>query len=540
MKTIYLVFDEVQISYPSHAFFLLSNKIKPYIPSLVMDEQQTIIIPELYGAGIEQWKIDILNDVRKYFSIFKGLEIKIGNNFPTGLQKENTNVVGYLKIHNDNDEILELIPNPIDKKWYPLRKFINFTIVKESAGFVFTGQGIGFSSPILGVIIHEIGHLLNLEHQGEAFDRLGPPRGSLYIPGEYALKNNDLWVPLMGGNTDEPDLEHWSNSDYFNSLKEQNDIKVILDTNSTIELIKKPPIDYKWSTGRNKSGSHPENLSNKTRKILKYVTKNDGDEIEGMLGYPFDFDIYAVLVEPGRLFIQATPENPETTSCSIEILTCDCQLDLKKYGIIKNLNDFGDAYPSFTPSHDFIYLENNSITAENYIYEEGAQNYSENKYPTSSSFTKDFEQTTLIFIKVAGGYLNVDPITKQPNKVRRGISQYGALGKYKLYINRLSKIPDGLKASCKQYHTCNGKYSFFTTKNFSILNEDPNGLRILKQKVVINKKIEEENFLVYGQPIDINAPDPTLPDGSPKGLYLPVIIDGECKKQEFVVGNNFS
>jgi hypothetical protein len=549
MKTIYIIFDEVEIL--TNNFFVwpgLAGTISKYsyLDCINLNENylrdndreklrlgQNITIPALFDVD----RIDFFNKIKKHFEIFN-LNFEIATAFPE--TPINTQNAGYIKIHNSIEDILNYVNNPNDQKWDPLKRLICY-YKQGVGGFANYRTGYAFCQPNIQGAVHEIGHLLFLDHQGN-FDL--PPEFGPVKANEYSDKNIDYWIPIMGGTAELPAIETWSNSDAIDgySLPEgvQNDIKLILDKNP-VNLIKKPPIDYKWPTGPVKKLEK----SSKTRKVLRYLTEEDGTQIEGMLGYPFDFDLYAILVKPGLFYAQVSPLDSDImNACSIEILTCDCQLDLKKYGISRILGDFGD-YPNYTIYHDLVYLENNSQDAKKYIFKNGEQEYAEFNLSARTSVMHSFQETALIILKVAGGYLNVDPVTKQPDKRRRGISQYGAVGKYKLQLNTLSWMPSSssilkLKASCSEYRTCgNGRVTLFETQTLDSAG-DENGLHTLKQKVITNGKIEEKNFLVYGKPIDINAPDPTFPDGSKKGLYLAVLIDDECKKQEFVVGYKMS
>lgn len=177
-------------------------------------------------------------------------------------------------------------------------------------------------------------------------------------------------------------------------------------------------------------------------------------------------------------------------------------------------------------NYDTIFMDN----AEKFVRVEGSNEF------LSSSVSEEMDDTTLIILKVAGGWDNPVNGDKQPTTNDIGISQYGALGRYKLQMNSPSFIPNNSAKFdiCESFGICNRQVTLLTT---SSLFGNSDGLHALKQQIITNGKIEEKNFIVYGKPIDRNAPTPKFPDGSTKGTYLPIFIDGECKKQEFIVGH---
>ena len=581
MKTIYLIFDEVRIPAGSHVGMHLAKDIAyadatnfPYCVDATVPifSNEDIILPAFITSNndplspilvdsLGKSRLDIFNKVKEYFQIFEDLHFEIANNFP--LNSWSVKNAAYIKIHNTYLEMSMF--NLTDDKWKPLKKFICRGIDKVR-GFILGFTGIGFCEGDARVIIHEIGHTLGLEHHGIITYGNEPtyPRGRPREILPYAGPNSDFWSPIMGQPTDAAVMS-WSNGDYINSTETKilnddeviqdgivnNDIKTILDK-SPVKLIKVPPKDYVWETKYNNPNSS-KNRSRKTRKLLRMLTKADGTHIGGMLGYPFDFDLYAILVRPGEFTAEAVPEYPEATSCSLEILACNCLFDLKKFGILETFfeDEFGGAYINGSTLHqkdssldplDFqcVYVEHNSREESKYIYQRNTQEFEPDEGPFTGFSSINMYETSLIILKVSGGYKNVDKNTKQPNVPDKGISQYGALGKYTLKLSKPSENtsqiagkPDGnfplSIGSCETYQVCSQtQYSLFP--DYTVLNPDTKGLHTLDLEVLINGKVQTKSFLVYGEPK--NRRD-RLPEN---GVFLDVIIDGECKKQEFVVG----
>lgn len=578
MKTIYLIFDEITIPVSSHVGQIVVNYINsadikdfpicaqlkigvPFtediiLPAFITTDPDPLNPILIKSPGLS--RLDIFNSVQEHFQIFKDLRFEIANNFP--LNPWNVQNAGYLKIHNTYEEMT--LFNLTDDKWKPAKRFICNGRGKI-LGFVIGDTGIGFSVANPDAIIHEAGHLLGLDHIGyHRYARETSPRGRRRETFELVGPNSDNWVPIMG-HSHLGGVFSWSNGDYIDAARSgpeefsnngviENDVKKIIETNP-VKLIKNPPKDYVWTTKYNNPNSS-KNRSRKTRKTLRVLKKTDGTNLGGMLGYPFDFDLYAILVRPGEFTAKAVPEYPEATSCSLEILACDCLLDFKKYRILENWieQDFGGIYreraikdDNWTPlvnggTLSLAYVEHNSREESKYIYQRNMQEFGlfESPYTGFSSIT--MHETSLIILKVSGGYKNVDRNTKQPNVINKGISQYGALGKYTLKLSKPSESNSGIIGrqdsargtlsigSCETYTSCSQSFSLFS--DYDVLLPDPKGIHTLDLEVITNGRVQTKSFLVYGEPK--NRRD-RLPE---HGVFLDVIIDGECKKQEFVVG----
>lgn len=534
---LYLIFNEIVISENSKVNLLIhmskerrhadgsDNRIPPTENQYYDPDTHTA--PLVFPAATID-KEAVLENTRKLFEIFD-INIQEATTLPDSWPGNDY----YMKIQpfivKKSDEFNSLAP-----KYYPYKRF---SWLRGREGAYINFRFALFTEVNRNTVetaytcAHEAGHLFGLGHQGDVRAPVELKQKDL----SYYGPRHNSWAPIMGDYYGK--FAQWSNSDYFPSSRNQNDINIM---RGYMDLKKEPPKDYEWKTGRrSKPSALPSKRGNskKTRKHIRYLTENDGTVIEGILGYPFDFDLYAILVRPGQFYAKVAPLNPViTTACSLEIMYCDCQLDLKKYGITKvSYGDFGEVWwpgDSSVPddryeNYDKIFMDN----AEKFVQVKGSNEF------VSSYVLEPFDSTTLIILKVAGGWR--DPVNedKQPTTDDIGISQYGALGRYKLQISLPSLIPNNSLTKleiCESFWTCNGEVTLLTTSSSFGGKED--GLHALKQKIITNGEIEEKNFLVYGQPIDINAPNPTFPDGSTKGIYLPVIIDGECKKQEFIVG----
>ena len=81
--------------------------------------------------------------------------------------------------------------------------------------FVFAGQGYD-GKIVSDIASHEVGHNLNLDHDGSASD-------GAYFQGRYDGKN---WAPIMGAGYYNG-IVQWSNGDYPNSSNPENDTALI-------------------------------------------------------------------------------------------------------------------------------------------------------------------------------------------------------------------------------------------------------------------------------------------------------------------------
>jgi hypothetical protein len=226
------------------------------------------------------------------------------------------------------------------------------------------------------------------------------------------------------------------------------------------------------------------------------------------------------------------------TDCEITHLKCKCEKDKQKNNLDMS-SDFGGTYssPGQTLSFQKILVGNDDIDLDldlDYAAEDGNMDAAD-----TPEMTITVPYTTLVYLKIRGD--NGSPVDSfdNPMQVDKSWSRYGALGQYKLEINGGqvldpgSDIPGG---HCEEFTYClNGntqKISLFVQDDKDSGNGDPNKLHVLENTAIINGESVEKKFLVYGQPIPINAPE------EPGKFYLTVLIDGECKKQEFVVGLN--
>lgn len=579
MITLHLVFNEVEFTPSSSVgiFLLPASKLYRHADGSdnaindynVQEEEERIRQAREQGfdAAFGYWDLDsntkkllipaarvnraeVLEKTQKLFEIFKNITVKESDTIPDSW---NVSTDLYMKIKPG------LLPgtqefNDLELKYHPFKrlKWVGFNTTEDffrgkdvpergvegvysSFGFALFTEVIGNASETAYVCAHEAGHFLGLGHQGDERHSVEVKQKDLSYYGS-SYTNQESWSPIMGYFYGR--LAQWSNSDYFPSSRNQNDV-YMMSRRSFSSLHKTPPKGYVWQTGRRgKPSGPPSKIGNtkKIRKLLRYLKEEDGTVIEGMLGYPFDFDLYAIVVKPGVFYASVTSNSNLPTPCSLEIISCECQLDLKKYGIIKNIYDFEtpwvadpsvyDAY-----SRDMIFMDN----AKKFVVTEGSQEY------PNSSILESINDTTLIFLKVAGGWKEPVNGDRQPTTDDMGISQYGALGKYKLQISAPSSIPSfGFIpfSKCEKFIICNNRRNIvlWTTERMGFGGSNT-GLHVLKQPTLINGEIEEKKFLVYGEPININDPLPRLPSGRPApGFYLKVIIDGQCKKQEFVVG----
>jgi hypothetical protein len=377
-------------------------------------------------------------------------------------------------------------------------------------------------------------------------------------------------------------LVQWSKGEYKNSNEQQDDINMLAEQ---FEWVKAPPNskNLKKSTQL----PFPNGLLGMTRN-LRHIVKGDlkeqADEpvhifsdfnlgstkipypgfkksIAGMIGYSYDFDVLKVLLKAGNyVFDLITPlQSPYYNS--FKILRSFTEVDEPPI-----TEDTGGTYPTpenILGKYEKIFYEEDPtiLDLQSYTpYPIGAYSITSDEYKGHrvQSLIWEIDVTTLIYIKIFGDkypYI-LDPDT--------GFSEYGSIGKYFFEINNyldyIRNIDNGnenilntntIPACFSQFFTTctgarhtmriDGKFingiSLFIKKTLSSNGgtEDQNGAHFLTVPVWMpdgdgsTGHVENIDFLVYGQPIDIDAEEP-------KGkYYLPVIINGQPKKQEFIV-----
>lgn len=130
-------------------------------------------------------------------------------------------------------------------------------------------------------ISHEVGHTLNLEHDGNA--------GNEYYDGHSA--GNEFWVPIMGS-ADSPTISQWSKGEYYQANRTEDDLAIISNNGLSFR-----PDDY----GNNSASAHAVTLNSEP------IT------LEGVIGNRNDIDVFEInFTDLGSLSIQSVVDNFST------------------------------------------------------------------------------------------------------------------------------------------------------------------------------------------------------------------------------------
>ena len=409
-------------------------------------------------------------------------------------------------------------------------------------------------------IVHEIGHLYGLDHQAD--DR--------YLLNDYYNLNNIRtdWSPIMG-KAEEVNLSQWSNTDYQHAMVSYyygdprfrrtfpyvNEVLTMI--NDGMKLKKHPGNNFKItfpgpSRGASKINTTKDNL------FARYMTSSDSRNIVGMIGYEKDYDIIKILLPKGTYTFEVEPynvglENVSMLKPRLEILYCQAEPNKPPSFVSEDL--LPDIW---IPEEGTIAAKKNKnifhkVVIENVIENDKEKNVhrtgttssktstanSSNYILTySSSLNLTLPQLTLVYVKILGNWEEpVDTGSKKPTEPDKGHSHYGSIGKYKFKLSKSSLIQDGNYSipygHFEKFETCNGEVWLLVSDGVTMGDPTKNNMWVLQLPSVVNGQIVTRGFIVYGQPLPLN--DRGV-DGS---FYLPVQINGECKKQEFIVGMNY-
>jgi hypothetical protein len=543
------------------------------------------ILPAYDFGGISIDKNYILQNVQKHFEIFdiEVLESSLPN-LPVawGRPQKDPNInpgPRYIKIlpTNVTPNFYSSLFNSLPSKFYPFKRAVwwqlkedsaifncampwnNFALIGFEFSLLFGGNDIKIlSDNLIGGILHELGHCYNLDHQGDRRYSPKTVQGSYY--GARSKRNPD-WAPIMGYVLSAPKFMQWSNTDYkhgvvatasqeFRTPAYANELVDMLQGGA--KLLKSPGYSFKATTpgpgSRGHRGATEKGTKTKDALYARYATST---ELFGMIGYEKDYDIIEVLVSKGfsQFTVQAdTTDNGNKSQLDtrIEVLYCQAHVgrpqgkpDSYYPDIwIPNKNDI----PGLKNKNIFhrVEMENDGNTSKpKNIHSIGSKS---DVYSSTVSVNTNY--LTMVYLKIMGNWSGtVNPVTKKPLEEDKGYSNYGSFGKYKLSIfgggnpiiikEESYSLPYG---RFEEFSYCkNGQYSteWLLVQHLGDSSQgDPSkeNMWVLELDTVNNGQIQKKKFIVFGEPIDINAEE------KPGKFYLPVIIDGKCKKQEFIVG----
>jgi len=422
---------------------------------------------------------------------------------------------------------------------------------------IFQGYNETFSSTteIARTIAHEVGHKFRLLHDGE-------------LPNTVYYEGHKDWGPIMGYAKDNKKLAQWSRGEYaaavhfgaFGNLSAmlgnlQNDLVIIgsdlgfikspKESISKTEVRAKDYEKYETRANQNLCWEYMDNLGVYTRVLSQedVMSFNGLRRIEGMIGFPGDFEILKILLPKGTYKFTIDPvfHNPESMlDIDMSILNCHCHRPKEKYPVNCNSEDLPTRYPTDLSSENFQCISFNNCLEES-KYDNFLITTPDNNSFTGITITSTLSYTQIVYLLIAG-----DKQTPIPD----GWSVYSSVGKYYLEI-----VKDGVNnpdvflqqpstaplpvCNCEEFSICNGtdgKVVLFTQEDEEdVGTENIAGAHIREYQVVVNGQLQTKKFLVYGPPLDLNT---DCPDGK---FCLPVYdpIEQTCVKQEFVVGGSW-
>jgi hypothetical protein len=568
-KTLRLIFDEATtVANGTNPYWMDAvrykidgtNNIISWSPSIQVHEQDSVDTPFVFPAY--PYDSNLIEAVKKYFDIFdvtvisapasffeaavanQGSDEYIIKLFPiyapgsaefNNLPVKYNNFKRYLRwLYRDDKNSTASLWVPLFSNGKPWPRRVGEAHVTRNYGTVNDNNKDTGNISIAGDIAHEFGHMFGLKHWGDnrAASDIKNRDGSYYGDADY---HNKDWSPVMGIQKNTLCFAQWANSDSYLQpfcTRLQDDVA---DIHLTASLIKKPS-ELSKKTKNNNWRLDFKDRAHKKQAI--FYTISAGNPLYGLLGYPYDYDVVKILFKKGSYKVKASPYNSmnRMTDCEITHLKCKCEKDKVKNNVDMS-SDFGDTYESPGQNLSFQKILVGNDEAEKDLIFDYAAKGGNMESASTPDLPIDTSYTTLVYLKIRGDNgLPVDD-DDNPTAVDKSWSRYGALGQYQLQIDTGgvldpgSDIPGG---HCEEFIYCsNGvtkKINLFVQDEKDSGSGDPNKLHVLENSAVINGEVVEKKFLVYGQPIAINAPE------EPGKFYLPVLINGECKKQEFVVG----
>jgi len=393
---------------------------------------------------------------------------------------------------------------------------------------------------------------------------------------EYYNVNNIRtdWSPIMG-KAEEVNLSQWSNTDYQHAIvsyyygdprsqatpgalsRKRRTFpyvnEMLLMINNGMKLKKHPGNNFKATPAGPFRGASKINTT-KDNLFARYMTSSDSRNVIGMIGYEKDYDIIKILLPKGTYTFEVEPYNVGSENVSmlkprLEILYC--QAELKPPSFVSE-----DLLPDiWIPEEGTIAAKQNKNIFHKVVIENNKEknvhsigttssktstaNPSNYILTYSSSLDLTLSQLTLVYVKILGNWEDpVDPGSKKPTRTDIGHSHYGSIGKYKFKLSKTSLIQDGNYSipygHFEKFETCYGEVWLLVSDGVTMGDPTKNNMWVLKLPCVVNAQIVTRSFIVYGQPLPL---DTRNVDGK---FYLEVEINGECKKQEFIVGMHYT
>jgi hypothetical protein len=377
------------------------------------------------------------------------------------------------------------------------------------------------------VAAHEIGHIFGLAHDTRGGSPYSNDDASYY-------RGHGVWTPIMGWTRNGNTLQQWAKNDYSLNTNSEDDILIISEQSDFI----KPPSknkglrqeslkffennsDYCWDD----KGYNIRTISNKDLVSSRYI--------EGMIGFPYDFDLLKFVLPHGTYDFTIDSDsvnNPGSIlDIQIDYINCNCEKSKEKISVKCDQDKLPGIYPSNSTCQCRPYdpcLSSSYSRSREFGMDDGFKN-------VTAKIT--IENTSIVYLRIRGGK------DKTPND---GWSRYSSVGKYRLEVKKNGVVPnfgteDLPVCNCEEFYYCkdgrNEKIILYTQEQGeSKGTANQAGAHIRETTAIVNGESKTAKFLVYGPPVSINTPDEPG-----KKFYLPIINNGICMKQEFVVGQDW-
>jgi hypothetical protein len=539
-----------------------------------------LIIPPMNinaaGAALDQ--NSIVQNIKKYFEIFN-VNIQVRSDLPF-----------YADMSNFRDQVVKILPprlftgtsdfNNLPAKYYPFKRVVWHHEKRDPDGqqemygaawdpynwsmLGFDAQNTANPIPYLPPaivkfvpgIVHEIGHLFDLDHQSS----VGNPSTPFE---EYHGGAHEGWSPIMGYTYDKP-LFQWSNTDYVNGVAQrnsylggrakgyQNDFDYM--NNRGLPLIKLPYSEFEATPPGPNFGSPSQGLSGPIDKepekdflIARYATLDDLTTIIGMIGFDKNYDIIKVLVPRGfkKFTVEPYLEGGELVSMlnpKIEILSCNCDLEFDKSS--RPVDDYTKPWKPNLPSNwsaKNIFHPVKIENKEEYISRSGTDKIVNNL--PASELEINTSYTTLLYLKISGNSKgSINSKNKKPLEANKGYSSFGSVGKYILKMSgpsiidtkNVSNLPIGRFEKFKVCKDGNIREEWLLVQNEddnSLGDSSKEGMHVVELPIIKNGTKENKKFIVFRKPL---SPSEEEKDGR---YYLTINNEGEfCQRQEFILG----
>ncbi len=410
-----------------------------------------------------------------------------------------------------------------------------------------------FKKELIGqTVAHELAHLMELRH-----DTRGGSPGSSDFDSYYA--GHGAWAPIMGNPQMEgiQILDQWAINEYSSNTNKENDIKIL---SADLKFLKPPCKTCDPADGYGRPNSYglekfallkdsecwdtvsALGSSMKFGYNVRLITKNDlksgskGNYIEGMIGFPYDFDLLKFILPKGsyEFKIDNTPaENlGSTLDPQIDIINCHCNKSKKDWDVACDQNMLPGLYPENINIQCIAY--DPCFSKDNPSEYTVSKNFGEEDSFSAVRATVSLSNRSIVYVRIRGG---------KEQTPDTGWSRYGSVGKYKLIVSKnggtfqTTDLPSDPipECHCKEFKVCDIKGNkgervlYIQDENENSSTQNQAEAHIKEYDIILEGKRQKQKFLVYGEPLPLDAPE--------DGKFCIIVVDpitNKCVKQEFV------